>query len=225
MGETATVTAADGHALEVYIAAPRGQAKGAVVVIQEIFGVNAHIRRVTDGFAAAGYFALAPALFDRVGKNLTVAYNRIAEGRNAVGKLNLGEVEADLAAAATLGAQHGRVGVVGYCWGGAMAYFAAAKVERIACAVDYYGTHTVQLCEQMKPRVPVMYHFALRDKSIPLEAIARIKAADPLGIYHLYEDADHGFNCDERPQYNAEAASLALTYTREFLSARLGPAR
>jgi carboxymethylenebutenolidase len=221
MGTWSLLQAADGHRFESYVAAPKGPAKGAIVVVQEIFGVTSHIERVADTFAARGFYATAPAFFDRIEKSMRLGYGQIAEGRAAVGKLSLENVQADLEATVAAARAHGKVAVTGYCWGGAMAYLAAAKVSDVSCAIDYYGTRTIELCERMKPRVPVMYHFGLLDKSLPREAIDKIKAADPNGVYHLYEGADHGFNCDERPQYNVAAANIALTRSLAFLAAQL----
>jgi carboxymethylenebutenolidase len=216
-GSMITLTASDAHVLDAYKAVPEGTPKGGVVVVQEIFGVSGHIKRVTDGFAAAGYLAIAPAMFDRLQKNMIFDYTDMASGRDAVSKLSQENTVADLSAAVTAAKAAGGVAVVGYCWGGAQAYLAACKVRNVAGAINYYGTRTLTLCESMTPAIPVLYHFGAQDKTIPPEGIAKVKAAHPAGIYHIY-DADHGFNCDERSHYNPAAAKQALDRTLKFMN-------
>jgi carboxymethylenebutenolidase len=217
MGEFTTIMARDGHEFQAYLAAPSGRPHGAVVVIQEIFGVNSHIRAVTDSFAAAGYTAVAPSLFDRVRRGIQLGYSQpqMQEGKGYVQQLQLDQTLKDLGAAIAVVKNSGRVGTVGYCWGGTMSYVAACELP-IACAVVYYGRVSNFL--RRKPKRPVMYHFGSQDTSIPLTDVEQIKAAHPEGVFYVYEGAGHGFNCDQRPAFDPEAAALARTRTLEFLA-------
>lgn len=217
MGDFTTLMARDGHEFRAWLAAPPGPPKGAVVVLQEIFGVNSHIRAVTDSFAAEGYVAVAPSLFDRVRRGIEIGYSEkeIQEGRGYVMQLKQDQTLKDIAAAIAIVKHAGRVGTVGYCWGGRQAYLAASELP-IACSVAYYGGGITQMLEK-KPKVPVMYHFGERDKHIPPEDVAKIKAAHPEGLFYIYP-ADHGFNCDQRGSYDAASAALARTRTLAFFS-------
>jgi carboxymethylenebutenolidase len=219
MGEFTTIMARDGHEFQAYLSAPPGKPQGAIVVIQEIFGVNAHIRAVTDGFAQEGYTAIAPALFDRIRRGIELGYSQpdMEQGAGSMKQLKLDETLKDLNAAVAVVRHSGRVGTVGYCWGGAMSYVAAAELP-IACAVVYYGK--AHLFADKKPRHPVMYHFGTQDKSIPMSEVEKVKAADPKGVFYEYE-AGHGFNCDQRPSFSPEAAALARQRTVEFFSRNL----
>jgi carboxymethylenebutenolidase len=214
MGELTTLMASDGHQFQAYLSAPPGRALGAVVVIQEIFGLNSHIRAVTDGFAKDGYTAIAPAMFDRVRRGIELGYEQpdIERGRGTMQQLKLEETLKDLAAAIAVVRHAGRVGTVGYCWGGAMSYVAACELP-VSCAVVYYGRASNYLDKQ--PRCPVMYHFGTQDKSIPMSDVEQVKAADPNGTFYEYE-AGHGFNCDQRASFDPEAAQLARTRTLDF---------
>lgn len=220
MADWTRLMARDGHEFNAWLAAPQGAARGAVVVLQEIFGVNAHIRSVTESFAAAGYLAIAPALFDRIRRDIALGYSpeEIEEGRGYMKQLPQPKVSLDIAASIAVVKHAGRVGAVGYCWGGTQAYLAACNPS-IACAVAYYGTSIAANLEH-RPVVPVLYHFGERDASIPAEAIGRIRAAHPEGHYHLYP-AEHGFNCDHRAAFDADCAALAGRRTLEFLAEHL----
>ena len=217
MGEFTTIMARDGHEFQAYIAAPAGKPRGAVLVLQEIFGVNAHIRAVTDSYAAEGYTAIAPSLFDRVRRGLQLGYGPEdkTQGIGTLQQLKPDETMRDVAAAIAVVKSSGRVGAVGFCWGGRLAYLAACDLP-VACAVVYYGKIVDQLDKQ--PRRPVMYHFGSLDKSIPVSDTEKIAAAHPESPLYLYEGADHGFNCDQRPTYNPEAAALARQRTLGFLA-------
>jgi carboxymethylenebutenolidase len=219
MGEFTTIMARDGHEFQAYLSPPPGKPHGAVVVIQEIFGVNSHIRSITDGFAKEGYTAIAPAMFDRIRRSIELGYSQpeIEEGRGYMQQLKPDETLKDLSAAIAVVKHSGRTGTVGYCWGGAMSYVAACELP-IACAVVYYGKASNYL--QRKPRCQVMYHFGTQDKSIPLSDVEKVKAVDTQGIFHEYE-AGHGFSCDQRPSFNPEAAALARQRTLEFLGRKL----
>jgi carboxymethylenebutenolidase len=219
MGEFTTIMARDGHEFQAYLSPPPGKPRGAIVVLQEIFGVNSHIRAVTDGFAKEGYTAIAPALFDRIRRGIELGYSpaEVQEGRGYVQQLKLDETLKDLNAAVAVVKHSGRVGTVGYCWGGALSYLSAAELP-IACAVVYYGK-VVNFLDR-KPRCPVMYHFGTRDESIPLSDVEKIKAVHPQGIFYEYE-AGHGFSCDQRPSFDPEAAALAHERTLGFFARHL----
>jgi len=222
MGEFTTIMARDGHEFQAYLAAPTGKTRGAVIVLQEIFGVNSHIRSVTDGFAAEGYTAIAPALFDRIRRGIELGYGP-EDREQAIGymkQLKPEDVLKDVGASIAVVKNSGRVGVVGYCWGGRLAYLSAVDLP-VACAVVYYGK-VADLLDK-KPKRQVMYHFGTLDKSIPLSDVDKLtsvlgKAAHPEGTLYIYEGADHGFNCDQRPSYNPQAAALARQRTLGFLA-------
>jgi carboxymethylenebutenolidase len=146
-----------------------------------------------------------------------LGYTEFQSGREAVGKITEPQLIADLTAATKAASEGGPVVHIGYCWGGGLAYLAASKVDGVAGAVSYYGTRIIQYCETILPRVPVQYHFGALDRSIPPEAITKIKAAHPIGQFFVYEGADHGFTCTERPSYNAAAKTLAKERTLAFL--------
>jgi carboxymethylenebutenolidase len=219
MGTQVELAASDGHRLSAYLAEPTMPTRGGIVVIQEIFGVTRHIRAVTDQYAAAGFVAIAPALFDRVERHVDVPYTDMAKGFGYMQALNNDQVMLDLQAGIARVSSAGKVGVVGFCWGGTMAYLAAARLN-IDAAVAYYGgginRHTAE-----KPRVPVMFHFGERDAHIPQSAVGEIKSAYPEGIYHLYP-ADHGFNCTDRASFEPASAKLALERSLEFLHRYIG---
>jgi carboxymethylenebutenolidase len=219
MGDFTTLMARDGHEFQAYLAAPPGRPRGAVVVIQEIFGVNRHIRAVTDSFAAEGYTAIAPAFFDRIRRGIELGYGgpEVDEGRGYMQQLQPEQTLKDLAAAVTVVKHSGRIATVGYCWGGVQSYRAACELP-IAGAVVYYGNPRDT---SKAPRCPVLYHFGSADSSIPLTEVDRLRAAHPQGIFYVYEGAGHGFNCDLRPSYDAAAAALARQRTLEFLARRL----
>jgi carboxymethylenebutenolidase len=223
MGKMIELTAADGHKFKAYRADPAGKPKGAVIVIMEIFGVNSHIKAVTDGYAADGYVAIAPAMFDRVHRDLDVGYTPpdIEIGRAAMQKMKLEEAVKDVAA--TLGEvkSAGKVGIVGYCWGGTCAWKSASSVDGLSCAIAYYGGGVPGLIGD-KPKVPVMFHWGETDASIPLEKAKEVAAAHANQIHYFYPGAGHGFNCDQRPSYNADASKLARTRSLEFLAKHVG---
>jgi carboxymethylenebutenolidase len=219
MGHNIDLTAADGHRLSAYLAEPRGTPRGGLVVIQEIFGVTRHIRAVADQYATAGYIAVAPALFDRAERNVDVPYTDLQRAVGYVNAMVIDTVMLDVEAAVKRVSTAGKVGVVGYCWGGTLAYLAAARLK-IDAAVAYYGggTHN-HLAE--KPRVPVMFHYGEKDTHIPLSAVEAVKAAYPQGIYHLYP-ADHGFNCTDRASFEPTCSKLAFERSVEFLRKNVG---
>jgi carboxymethylenebutenolidase len=214
--------ATDGFALDAYRAEPTSAPRGGVVVTMEIFGVNAHIRAVADRFAAAGYLAIAPALFDRVERRVELGYDAagVTRGRELVGALDQDALLCDVAAAVAAASGAGAVGAVGYCFGGAVVWAAAARLEGLACAVSYYGSRIAQMTD-LAPRVPVMMHVGIHDASFPLETVRGLGVRYPSVIIHEY-DAGHGFNCDQRADHRPEAAALALDRTLAFFGEHLG---
>jgi carboxymethylenebutenolidase len=223
MGETITLTAADGTAISAYRARPSGAPKGGIVVVQEIFGVNHHIRSVADRFAAAGYLAVAPAIFDRVQKNVELGYDGegMSSGMALAQKSSTPAALQDIAAAAAVAAEGGKVGVVGFCWGGSLAYLSAAQLgDKIAASVGYYGGNIAQNLGA-KLTVPLELHFGSQDTHIPLSDVERIRQAHPEVPVFVYE-AGHGFNCDERGSYDKASADVAWKRTLEFFGKHVG---
>ena len=191
------------------------------MVVQEIFGVNRHIRAVTEGFARDGYLAVAPALFDRRERGLALGYEAedVARGRELKGAISWEAAAQDTAAAIAAVEQAGKVGVVGYCWGGSIAWLAACRLP-VAAAVGYYGGQVRELSGET-PRCPVMLHFGEQDTAIPLEDVEAVRSRHPEVPIHLYP-AGHGFNCDLRGSYHAESAALARARSLTFLAEHLG---
>ena len=222
MGKTIQLTASDGHKLSAYRAEPAGKPKGGLVVAMEIFGVNSHIRSVADGYAADGYLVIAPALFDRVQPNYDTGYSQeeIQKGIGIIQKINLDDTMKDVAAALQNIASAGKVGIVGYCWGGTVAWKAASDVPGLACAIPYYGGGVPGLIG-LKPKCPVMFQWGETDQSIPLEKAKEFAAAHKDQTHYFYA-AGHGFNCDQRGSFNADAAKLARTRTLAFLAKYVG---
>jgi carboxymethylenebutenolidase len=226
MGQFTKLTAADGFVFPAYVAQPAGAPRGAIVVVQEIFGVNAHVRAVADGYAAAGYLAVAPATFARVNKpDVELGYTEadMGEGfgyKTAVEALPAPGVMADLQAAIDYAAKTsgGKVGIVGYCWGGLLTWRAACTLKGLSAAVPYYGGGMTAPAEAARqPQVPVLAHFGDQDGWIPLETVHAFERAQP-GVQVQVYAANHGFNCDHRASYNADAAKLALERTLAFFA-------
>lgn len=222
MGTFVTLTARDGHTFQAYRAEPQGAPRGAVVVVQEIFGVNSHIRAVADGYAADGYLAIAPAFFDRVKPGYECGYSQdeIAASIALMQQVKMDDALADLDAAIASVAGAGKVGILGYCWGGTVSWVAAARTRGLACAVPYYGGGMPQYVGDT-PAVPVMAHFGEKDTHPSAEQARALAAAHPAIVAQFY-DAGHGFNCDQRGSYDAAAAALARTRTIEFLRRHVG---
>ncbi len=216
------LVAADGHKFDTYFADPAGRARGAIVVVQEIFGVNSHIRSVADGYAADGYLAIAPALFDRVKKNVELGYTPedIAKGRELKATSPTEPALLDIAAAVQAVASAGKVGIVGYSWGGFLAWMAAAKLPGFACAVPYYGGGILDNADVVPP-CPVLGHFGERDTMIPVEGVRKLAAKHSGPQIYIYS-AGHGFNCDQRGSFDAPAAKLARERTLGFLRTHVG---
>jgi carboxymethylenebutenolidase len=221
MGEYSTIMARDGHEFQAWLAAPPARPRGAVLVLQEIFGVNSHIRKLTDEFAAEGYTAIAPCLFDRVRRGIELGYSadEAQEGSGYTKQLTPAVTQRDVAAALAVVKHSGRAACVGYCWGGALSYLAAGQLP-LAAAVVYYGK-IVSYLEQ-KPRCAVMYHYGSMDQSIPLGDVERIKAAvNPPALLFVYPGAGHGFNCEQRGSYDPQAAALARQRTLDFIASHV----
>lgn len=218
MGSNIKLTAADGHQLGAHVSERAGPALAAVVVVQEIFGVNRHIRSVADDYASRGFWAIAPALFDRVEQNVELDYNATdaSRGMKIASQIGMENALKDVAAAieyAGSALRGKKVGVVGYCFGGSLAWLAATRLNPHA-AVCYYGGSIAKYTSE-DPRCPVMLHFGSKDPHIPLSEIEKIQRAHPELPVFLY-DAGHGFNCDQRKDYAPQAASLARERTLEF---------
>jgi len=222
MGQAMELTAADGFKLAAYRADPAGKVRGALVVAQEIFGVNSHIKSVCDGFAADGYVAIAPALFDRYERGVDIGYTPadIAKGRELKGKTTIDAALRDVAAARDAVSSSGKVGVVGYCWGGYVAWMTASRLPGFACAIPYYGGGMLEASGE-EPKCPLIAHFGERDANIPVAGVRELAAAHPEAQVYIYP-ADHGFNCDQRASYDAAAAKLARERTLAFLQRHVG---
>ena len=227
MGQTIELTSADGFKFPAYVAQPSGKPKGGLVLLQEIFGVNSHIRAVADGYAADGYLVVAPATFHRVEPGVELGYAEAdmkagMELKAAVEGLPAPGVMPDIQAAIHHAAQAGKVGILGYCWGGLLTWRSASALQGLSAAAPYYGGGmTVGAELERRPTVPVMVHFGAQDHWIPLDTVEAFKKAQPGVTVHVY-DANHGFNCDQRGSYNEAAAKLARERTLAFFAQHLG---
>jgi len=221
MGKMIQLTASDGHKLSAYRAEPAGKPKGGLIVAMEIFGVNSHIRGVADGYAADGYLVIAPALFDRSQPGYETGYSQeeVQRGIGIIQKLTLDNAMKDVSAAMGNIVSAGKVGIVGYCWGGTVSWKAACNVNGLACAVPYYGGGIPGLIGE-KPKCPVLFHWGESDQSIPLTKAQEFAAAHKDRTHYFYA-AGHGFNCDQRGSYDAQSAALARSRTLAFLDKHL----
>jgi len=216
-----TLTAADGHTLAAYVVGP-ADARAGLVVVQEIFGVNHHMRGVADRFAASGYAVVCPALFDRVERGVALGYDAadVARGRDLRSGIDAHLTLLDvLAAAGALPAGIPR-GIVGYCWGGSVAWHGATRSSAFRAAVGWYGGGVAAARDEV-PRCPVQLHFGETDASIPLADVDAVRAARPEVEVFVYAGAGHGFGCDERGSYSATDAALAQERTLAFLGRHL----
>jgi len=222
MGTMIELTAADGFRLAAYRADPTAAPRGGLVVAQEIFGVNSHIRNVCDGYAADGYRVIAPALFDRYENDVSIGYSPedIARGRELKGRADTAAALLDVAAARDALAGSGKIGIVGYCWGGFIAWLSACRLAGFTCSIPYYGGGLLDVGGET-PRCPVLAHFGERDHMIPVDGVRKFAAAQPGVEVHIYA-ADHGFNCDQRGSFDAAAAKLARERSLQFLRRHLG---
>lgn len=229
MGKFIDLKSADGFVFPAYVAEPAGKPKAAVVVLQEIFGVNSHIQQVTDRFAAQGYLAVAPQMFERVEKGVDTGYNEATMKagialKAAVMALPGDAIMKDIQASIDYAAKTsgGKVGIIGFCFGGLLAWQAAEKLSGLSASVPYYGGGMVAPQEIARmPKVPVMAHLSDHDHSAPMEGVNALIKAHPDVEVHIY-NADHGFNCDQRGAYNEEAATKARERTLAFFAKHLG---
>ena len=217
------LTASDGHRLGGWLATPQGTPRGGIVVVQEIFGVNSHIRAICDRLADQGYLALAPAIFDRIERDFECGYSPddVALARGFIPRFDMEACLRDVAAARDRVAEAGKVGIVGFCLGGSVAYAAAARLPGLSGASSFYGGMVNKLAQQ-SPGCPVQFHYGADDTGIPPENYEAVRAALPQAEFHVYENAGHGFNCDQRASYAPEAAALAWSRTLDFLSRTVG---
>lgn len=214
--------ASDGATISAYHLKPSGKRRGGLVVVQEIFGVNSHIRGVAERYAALGFEVLAPAFFDRVESGVELGYDEsgFQKGRALVGQIGFEKPLLDIAAAVQkLAESGGKVGLVGYCWGGTVAFLAAAKVPTLSASVGYYGS-TIPRFVTEAPKMPLLLHFGEQDKSLPMAEVEKIREQRPDAEVHVY-DAGHGFNCEQRPSYDERSATLALERTLAFFDQHL----
>jgi carboxymethylenebutenolidase len=213
--------ASDGHLLQAWCVPPSGTPRGAIVVLQEIFGVNPHIRKLCERYASQGWLAVAPALYDRVKPRVELAYGPegVAEGRRLKEGTSDEKALRDVQAAVDYAARAGGVAVIGFCWGGTLAWLAASRLQGVGCAVTYYGTN-IHGHRNERPRVPVLMHFGEQDHHIPPEHVRDIAQTHPGQPLYRYE-AGHGFNCDDRAAYHAPSAAQAAQRTSQFLELHL----
>jgi len=222
-GETLTLTAADGHVFSAYVAEPEGTPRGGVIVVQDIFGVNAHFRAVADRYAALGYRAIAPALFDRVRPNVELPYTTAGrdEGRAVVADVTFEAAGLDLDATRAALAAAGKVGIVGFCWGGTVGWTSVTRFDGFAAASCYYPGRIQEFAAET-PRCPVQFHFAEHDHSIGPAEIDVVRAAQHANVEIFVYPASHGFNCDVRAEYDAPSATLARDRTLRLLREHVG---
>ncbi len=222
MGEKITITAADGFTFDAYLARPEGEIKGGLVVIQEIFGFNDHMREVCDGYAAEGYLSVGPSLYDRYQKKLELGYSSddVTRGREIRADVGWDHPVQDMAAAAKFAAAGGKVGTVGYCWGGSLSFLCATRIDGVAASICYYGGQVLDFKGETA-EAALMMHFGGADASIPPDAVAAISAAHLDAVVHVYDDALHGFNCDHRDAYHEAHAKTARERSLAFLEEKV----
>jgi carboxymethylenebutenolidase len=222
MGQDIKLTASDGFQFGCYRAGPAGVPKGAIVVIQEIFGVNHHIRSICDRLANEGYASLAPAIFDRIEPNFQSGYSpdEIQNALKFVGNPDWAAYLRDAQAAIDAAKPAGPVGIIGFCLGGVIAYVAASRLTGLSAAVGYYGGGIVHFADE-KPKVPTQLHFGEKDAHIPLTDVETIKAKQPGVEVFTYPGADHGFHCDERASYDKASSYIAWPRSLEFFAKHL----
>ncbi len=220
MNDLLEITAEDNHQFEAYISQPLGNPKGGIVIIQEIFGVNTHIKEVADLYASKGYLCIAPSLFDRIEKNVILNYddNGISKGRNLkelCDKIALKDIEASISVVSSAG----KVGVIGYCWGGSLSWRIGCESSNISASVCYYGGDIPKL-RDLKPKCNILAHFGEFDKGIPIKNVKIFEKKRPEVLTYTYP-ADHGFNCNHRSQFDETCAKVALNRTLKFLERNL----
>ena len=222
MPETIELTAADGHRFAAYSTGPKAATK-ALVVVQEIFGVNAHMRRVSERFAAQGFAVLCPALFDRVERGVELGYTPedVARGRELRGAVANDKTMLDIEAAAASLPEAAKAGIVGYCWGGTIAWWGATRARKFLASSCWYGGGIAATAAET-PNCPVQMHFGERDASIPMEDVAKIREVQRDAEIFVYPGAQHGFGCEDRASYSAADAHSAQTRTLAFFAKHLG---
>jgi len=220
MNELIKITAKDNHQFSAYISQPEGKPIAGIVIIQEIFGVNTHIKEVTDLYASKGYLCIAPSLFDRIEKNVTLNYDEkgISKGRN-LKELCDNDSLKDIEASISVVSSAGKVGAIGYCWGGSLSWRIGCASSVLSASVCYYGGDIPKL-KDLKPKCSVLTHFGELDKGIPIKDVKIFEDKRPEVLTYTYP-ADHGFNCDHRSQFNKTCASIALDRTLKFLKKNL----
>jgi carboxymethylenebutenolidase len=221
MGQRISLEASDGHRLAAYRADPEGAPRGGIVIIQEVFGLNDHVRGVCEGYAEDGYAVVGPALFDRVVKGVELGYQEddLSRGRELRGALGWDQPLLDIRAAVDAVKGAGKVGVIGYCWGGSLAWLCATRLG-VDAAVCYYGGQIADFVDE-SPRCPVMLHFGEKDAFIPNENVELVREKHR-GLSLFTYPAGHGFNCESRADYDPQSAKLARSRSLEFLSQHLG---
>ena len=222
MGEKITLKSSDGHNFGAYRADPADSPIGAVVVIQEIFGVNSHIRSVSDRVAGLGYTAIAPQLFDRFERDFESGYSpdEIAHCRSFLTNVDWDAFLRDVDAARAAVAIPGKTGIVGFCMGGSVSFLAACRLGGFDAAIAYYGGRIVDFSDE-PPKCPTQMHFGELDESIPMSAVDTIKSKRSDCDIYVYEGAQHGFHCDERGSYHPEAAKVAWARSTDWLARHL----
>lgn len=224
MGETVSLTTADGHTLDAYKAAPAGTPKGGLVVIQEIFGINSQIRDTVNYFAEQGYLTIAPALFDRVGKGIELGYNEddFATGRETRGKITDQWITEDIGASVQDISSAGQVSVIGFCFGGYATYIAACTVDGVSAAMPFYGGGIAARVADIQPKCPTQFHFGDKDAAIPLDDLQKIKDALQDCPLYVYDDSGHGFTCDDRDSFNPGATERAYARAIDWMNQHAG---
>ena len=220
MNELIEITAKDNHRFSAYISQPSKKPKAGIIIIQEIFGVNAHIKEVTDLYASKGYLCIAPSLFDRIEKNVTLNYDEsgVNKGRK-LKELCDNNALKDIEASVSVVSSAGKVGVIGYCWGGSLSWRIVCEASNLSASVCYYGGDIPKL-KNLKPNCNVLTHFGELDKGIPIKNVKIFKKKRPEVLTYTYP-ADHGFNCNQRNQFNKNCAEIALDRTLKFLERNL----
>ena len=220
MSDFLEIKSLDDHLFEAYLSQPKGKPKAGLVVLQEIFGVNTHIQEITNFFADQGYLAIAPSLFDRSEKNVKLGYDEksIIKGRNLKSLCDKNALR-DVEAVISVVSSAGKVGVIGYCWGGSLSWRIACENNNLSAAICYYGGDIPNL-KELEPKCNVLTHFGELDQGIPIESVRRFKEARPKVQTYTYP-ADHGFNCNYRRQYNETSSKVALDRTLRFLEKNL----
>ncbi len=216
------LTASDGHVLGAYRAEPAGSPKGGIVVVQEIFGVNSHIRSICDRLAALGYVTIAPALFDRTERDFQSGYTpeEVERARGFIANPDFDGFVRDTEAARAAIAGIGKTGIVGFCLGGSIAFVAAARLKGFDASVGFYGGRIATLADE-KPMCPVQLHYGSEDQGIPMSNVDTVRSKRPDCEIHVYQGAGHGFNCDERASFHPEAAAIAWARTAIFFDNHL----